>query len=146
MEYLNKTIATSIILFLVCNAAMSQQSRETKTALKSLQNAIAYRQDFINRQQNSEWMQQEYGNYVMHKYSWGLRQKTVDRDQIEIDIRVLQFCMEYDVESTNDLLAGLITEKERDRVYNLVMPLELYEALDKNKERVFPSSKEVCRH
>ena len=41
---------------------------------------------------------------------------------------------------------GLITEKERDRLHDEVMNSELYETLDKNKERVFPSSKEVCRH
>ncbi len=146
MEYLNKTIATSIILFLVCNAAMPQQSRESNTALKQLQNALAYRQDFINRQQNSELMGQEYGKYEIYKYPWGLRKKTADRDRIEIDIKVLQFYEKYDMQLAHDENDGLITSNQRAKLNEEIMPFNLYEVLSKNIERVFPDKTEYCKH
>lgn len=136
----------TVIILLICGTIYAQQSIGSLTAKSRLINAIAYRQDFINRQQNSEWMQQEYGNYEMYKYPWGLRKKTADRDGIEIDIRVLQFYEKYDMQLAHDENGGLITSKQRAKLNEEIMPFKLYEALSKNKERVFPRSTEECFH
>ena len=136
----------TVIILLICGTIFAQTSASTQVAKKQLQNALAYRQDFINRQQNSEWMRQEYGRYEMYKYPWGLRQKTSDRDGIEIDIRVLQYYEKYDMRLTDDLIAGHISENQRIKLNNEIMPMKLYEVLTKNKERVFPESSEECHH
>lgn len=136
----------TVIILLLCGTIFAQTSASTQVAKSRLINAIAYRQDFINRQQNSEWMGQEYGKYEMYKYPWGLRKKTADRDGIEIDIRVLQFYEKYDMQLANDENDGLITSNQRAKLNEEIMPFNLYEVLSKNKERVFPDKTESCHH
>lgn len=136
----------TVIIVLLCGTVYAQPSIGSLTAKSQLRNAIAYRQDFINRQQNSKWMQQEYGNYEMYKYTWGLRKKTADRDGIEIDIRVLQFYEKYDMQLAHDENDGLITSNQRAKLNEEIMPIKLYEVLTKNKERVFPDSEGLCTH
>lgn len=135
-----------LITFLIFGAVFAQPSRSTQSALKSLKDAIAYRQDFINRKQNRELMAQWYDDYTMYKYPWGLRQKTIERDQIEINIRVLQFYEKYDMGLANDENDGLISSKQRAKFNVEVMPLKFYEVLSKSKDIVFPEPKEACRH
>jgi hypothetical protein len=136
----------TVIILLLCGTVYAQPSTRSLIAKSQLRNAITYRQDFINRQQNSEWMQQEYGNYEMYKYPWGLRKKTADRDRIEIDIRVLQFYEKYDMQLAHDENDGLITSNQRAKLNEEIMPIKLYEVLTKNKERVFPDSEGQCTH
>ena len=133
-------------MFLICGAIFAQPSPSTQTALKSLQNAIAYRQDFIIRQQNSYLTAQEYGHYEMYKYSWGLRQKTIERDQIEIDMRVLKYYEVYSMRLTDDLLAGRITKSQLVNYNNSAMPQYLYDRLADSKEKIYPASSETCQH
>ena len=127
-----------LIMLLICGTMLAQKSPETLKALKSLQNSIAYRQDFINRQQNSEWMQQEYGNYEMHKYSWGLRQKTVDRDQIEIDVKVIEDYNNLVRRLQNEIDLGIVPSKNWDLILNNALPTKLYDAMVKNGEKELP--------
>lgn len=133
-------------MFLVCGAMLAQPSSETQSALKSLQNGIAYRLDFVIRQQNGYLTAQEYGHYEMYKYTWGLRQKTIERDQIEIDMRVLRFYELYSMRLTDDLLAGRITKSQLIYYNNSAMPQFSYDKLADSKEKIYPPSGETCQH
>lgn len=135
-----------LLLLVLCGTSYAQLSSASIKAKARLKDAIAYRQEFLLRTQNSEWMRKEYGNYEMHKYSWGLRKKTADRDQLEIDIKVLELYEKYDMQLSWDANDELISWDKRNKLSEQAMPFELYEIMYNNKERVFPSSKEVCHH